>query len=364
MRRSRGAHRLEARRQVIDGLDVSYPRYWFAPKVLRSWYGWFYWQSIRRTARQLIRQRRPDAVVGYWAHPDGQAAERIAREIGAPAAVVIGGSDVLLLTRDPRRRQCVVDVLARADALVTVNRDLKRKILEYGIPDRKVHVWRQGIDGRWFHPGNRQDARNRLGLDPQARMLLWVGRMVPVKGLEILIDACGVLHGRGEEFHLYLVGDGPLRKALAGRVARLRLEAKVTFVGSRRPEHLGDWYRAADATVLSSRSEGLPNVLRESLACGTRFVASDVGGIAEIAGGTSSRLAPPGDARALADALGEALRDTSPTWLVEPNLVSWEQSARELADILRPLVAAGETVPALQMCEQLSPSPREGRGPG
>jgi peptidoglycan/xylan/chitin deacetylase (PgdA/CDA1 family) len=93
---------------------------------------------------------------------------------------------------------------------------------------------------------------------------------------------------------------------------------------------------------LPSWSEGLPNTLRESLACGTPFVASRVGGIAEIAHEPANRLVPPGDPAALADAIEQALAEREVSRPVTPQSVGWEQSAAALVDILRPLVRASQ----------------------
>ena len=80
-------------------IEVHYPRFYYPPKVLRRLYGWFLWQSVRGTVRRLLRSFAPEAVIGYWAHPDGEVAVRIARMIDVPAVVMVGGSDVLMLAR-------------------------------------------------------------------------------------------------------------------------------------------------------------------------------------------------------------------------------------------------------------------------
>src|SRR5207244_13373468 len=59
-----------ARRACLGGVEVHYPRYYYPPKVLRNHYGWFLWQSVRRTVRRVLESGRPDVVLGYWAHPD------------------------------------------------------------------------------------------------------------------------------------------------------------------------------------------------------------------------------------------------------------------------------------------------------
>jgi teichuronic acid biosynthesis glycosyltransferase TuaC len=103
-----GNVRLPADRHAqVDGMSVSYPRYYYTPKILRSMYGWFYEHSIRSTVRELMSGWRPDAVLGYWLHPDGQAAATAARKVGVPAGVIVGGSDVLLITNSRSRRKRV-----------------------------------------------------------------------------------------------------------------------------------------------------------------------------------------------------------------------------------------------------------------
>jgi peptidoglycan/xylan/chitin deacetylase (PgdA/CDA1 family) len=140
-------------------------------------------------------------------------------------------------------------------------------------------------------------------------------------------------------FRLYLIGEGPLRAGDEEQVANLGLGDAVTFVGGVAHSKLVDWYRAADVTTLPSRSEGVPNVLRESLACGTPFVASRVGGIAEIMDERTCLLVPPEDPSALADALERAVerRDTAGT--VEMRQGSWDDSAAALEQVLERLCA-------------------------
>lgn len=297
----------DRRDRVQDGVEVSYPRYYYPPKVLRQRYGWFFWRSVRREVRRLVDARRPQAVLGYWVHPDGEAVIRTARQIGVPAIVMTGGSDVLLLAREPARRRRMQHVLHNADAVVAVSRDLATHLVELGVHSEKVTLMSRGVDCERFSPGDRAMARQRLGLPVNGRMLLWVGRMVPVKGIDVLIESCRLLHGRRADFRLDLVGDGPLRPTIESAIAAAGLGAVVSVVGSVAHDKLADWYRSADLTVLSSHSEGIPNVLRESLACGTPFVASRVGGVPELAGERTGWLVPPGDPAALADALDAAL---------------------------------------------------------
>jgi teichuronic acid biosynthesis glycosyltransferase TuaC len=249
-------------------------------------------------------------------------------------------------TRQRGRRACIRRVLQNADAVVATSQDLTRKVIELGVLAEKVHVVYRGVNRSLFSPGDRIEARRRLDIPLEGKVLIWVGRMVPLKGLDVLLEACVALRQRGVDFHLYLLGDGPLRKSLEAESIGRGLSMAVSILGPVPHERLPDWYRAADLTVLPSRSEGVPNVLRESLACGTPFVASRVGGIPEIADGSSGRLVPPDNSTALAETITQALSEQEPAAHPAACPAAWPESAESLLRVLRPLVRSsgnGET---------------------
>ena len=315
-------------------IKIWHPWYYYPPGLQRAHHGWVLWRSIAALARRVVANFKPDVVLAYWLHPDGEAAVRIAREAGIPVVVMSGGSDVLVVARDPRRRRRMIAVLTAADAVVCVSEHLRRAVTAFGIAAGKIHVVYRGVDPERFHPGNSGTARAHLGLSQDRPLLLWVGRMAPVKGLETLVDACAALKAEGLDFTLALVGDGSGRDRLAARVERLGLDDVVRFAGSVTHDQLGDWYRAASLVVLPSLSEGVPNVLLEAIACGTPFVASDVGGVSEIADGGHDRLVSPASTPELAGAIRESLvRSRVGKRRFEPD--TWAASAERLADVFR-----------------------------
>jgi glycosyltransferase involved in cell wall biosynthesis len=273
-------------------------------------------------------------IYAPWAYPDGWAAVHLGHRAGLPVVLKVVGSDILLLSKYPRRERGTLDALRQADAVIAVSRDLAERLAGYGIDPDKVHVVYDGVDKTLFHPGPRFEARSRIGLPGDEPLLLFVGNLVPVKGLDILIEACGQLADRGTAFTCLLVGEGSLRTQLE-RQARLRgLEERVRFMGSVPNDRLPDWYRAASVVLLSSHSEGVPNVLLEAAACGTPFVASRVGGIPEIAHLGPSRLVPPGDPHLLAEAIGAFIAGkTVPSSKITVSVRSRAESAVELIDV-------------------------------
>jgi glycosyltransferase involved in cell wall biosynthesis len=307
------------------------PTYYYPPKFQRARYHlWMNW-SIRKAVAQATENWRPDAVLAYWAHPDGAAGATIAEQLGVPSAIIVGGSDVLLLPKDPARKPAVVQALRTTTAVVTVCQQLKSAVVDLGIDPEKIHVWTQGVDAKIFHPGEKSAARARLGIVAPETVFLCVARLEHVKGVDLLLDACYHLLNRGDKFRLYIVGGGSEAAKLEKKTWNRGLTRNVYFLGPRGGRELADWYRAADRTVLSSRSEGLPNVLRESLACGTRFIATEVGGVREIAG-PGDFLCPPNDPVALAELMHYCL--TAAPAAPPPPLPDWDQSADAIAQIL------------------------------
>ncbi len=325
------------------GIEVEYPAFVYPPRILAKMRSDFMWYSAR-AALQRASSPRPDFVLSYWGHPDGAAALRAARKLGVPMGLILGGSDVLLLDRMPARSR-FVEVYRSADLLLPVSRDLGRRLVDLGVDPDRIRVVYQGVDRDRFCVGSREEASARLGIDPRQPHFLWVGRMVPVKALDVLLAACSEFRATGVgEFRLSLVGTGPLRRELERRVGQLGLDGQVHFVGSATHETLPDWYRSADALVLPSHSEGIPNVLREALACGCPFIASRVGGIPEL-DDPACRLVAPGSVPELVDAMRSILEQKVVKLSLSrrANTGDWSESASEVARALREIRKTANT---------------------
>lgn len=327
---------------------TEYPCYVYPPGMMRASYGHWMWHSVRRSLLRVASEFRPQAILSQWADPDGTTAVRLGRRLGIPTGVIVGGSDVLLLVRDPRRREVVARTLRSAQAVFAVSQDLREKTIALGVDPARVHVVYRGVDEA-FVPGERAEARRRTGLPETGEVVLWVGKMVPVKGLEVLLSAFAKLVRTRPQATLVLVGDGPRRPAVEQQIRALGLQDRVKLIGLVASEHLPDWYRAADVTALSSHSEGIPNVLRESLACGTPYVATRVGGIAELSDHPALELVAAGDADAMADALAGALQrgERIPAELVQRGWTPYAEKLVELLSVPEPNARSGPSRPPI-----------------
>lgn len=295
--------------QAWNGVEVVYPRYFYTPWVLRGAYGAFLKTSIARAFRAAVADFRPDIIYGTWAYPDGWAAWQLAREARLPVVVKVHGSDLLLLDEYPGRKRRTMAMLQGADAISAVSQDLADRAAALGTVPQKAHAILQGTDTTLFFPGDCRAARAEIGVPAERRRILFVGNLVPGKGVKFLVEACQRLARDGIDFEVDIVGEGPLHATLTRQIGKLGLTERVHLRGRKLQAQLPPWYRAADVVVLPSFSEGIPNVLVEAAACGTPFVATNVGGIPEIA--HLSPLAPvaPGDCAALTAALRLLMAD-------------------------------------------------------
>ena len=355
--RSRQQRLMPTIRRTQQGfVSVRHPQYLYPPAMLRRWHGQCYRWSVRRTFIQSVREFQPDVIYAPWAYPDGWTAVRLGHELGLPVVVKVMGSDLHSLSQFPGRRPGTIETLRLADRIIAVSRQLAGTAVELGADFQKVRVIYNGVDRTLFTPGSQSQARQRLGLDSHPRRLLFVGNLVPVKQVEVLIDACRELIPNAVPFCCHIIGDGPLRERLADRVTRDGLKDVVRFEGQRSHTELPDWYRAADVVVLPSRSEGVPNVLLEAQACGVPIVASRVGGIPEIVSGEPHRLVPAGDSAVLAEAIADVLANAKSPMRHGQYLMSWDDSATALKAVFQDVLnskqsAADNTLHSMSQLE-------------
>jgi D-inositol-3-phosphate glycosyltransferase len=174
-------------------------------------------------------------------------------------------------------------VIATADRIIATTSEERNNLVDlYGSRPEKVRVIPGGVDLDFFYPMDKEKARRELHLDSYGRVLLFVGRIQPIKGLDLLLHALTQLpNGRS----MRLVVSGKADKTdemvrLNSLVSKLGIEKKVEFVGIVEHKKMPLYYNAADICVIPSYHESFGLVAVESLASGTPVVASRVGGLA------------------------------------------------------------------------------------
>ncbi len=319
-------------RERVHGIDVTYMRQLYVPRVGLPVAVPLYLASLLPHRDRL---RSADVVLATWAYPDGCAAVLAARAAGKPCVVKVHGSDVNVVLRTRAARAVAARVLPLADAVIAVSRPLADELVSLGVPRERVHLVMNGVDSALFHPRDRRSARAALGVRADARVVLFVGRLEPQKGIRELLDAFERLRARIPFATLALVGDGVSRDEVRARIARWDPGA-VRLLGALSPGEVATWMGASDVVTLPSWAEGTPNVVLEALASGRPVVATRVGGIPDVLRDERSGIVvPPRDGSALGAALYDALDrrwDEAAVRASGPG--SWQESAEQVAGVL------------------------------
>lgn len=267
-------------------------------------------------ARALARIRRegrraPFTLLhGMWADEAGFLAVAAGRVLGVPSVVSLLGGELVALPGigygtwlSPAGRALVRRALRHADA-VTVGSGTMAEMASPLVPAGRLHRLPLGVDTVLFHPRDGASAAVTL---PGSPALLHVGSLVAVKDQATLLRAFAQVAEELPGARLHLVGDGPLRPALAALAGEVGVSPRVTFHGAVAHERLPAYYRAATLCVLSSRFESQSMVVLEAAACGRATVGTAVGVLPELDG--AARHVPVGDTCALAGAVLDLARD-------------------------------------------------------
>lgn len=284
------------------GIPVRYCRF----PAVRGVTTVFHPRLMARSALEAVDALRAehgdfDLVDAQFFYPDGVAGVHLAGRLRLPVTITARGSDVNAALKERVAGRSIRWAARRASAIISVSAALRDTMIAGGLPAERIAVLRNGVDLETFRPvEDRAATRARLGI--HGTTLLAVGNLVPEKDHALLLDALRQL----PDVQLVVIGSGPLAGSLRARVAALGMEGRVRWYEPVPQPALREYYAAADLTVLSSIREGMPNVLLESLACGTPVVSMAVGGAAEVVvDPVAGRLVP----ERTADSLAAACRD-------------------------------------------------------
>lgn len=339
--------RLQQRRrgQTVLPLNpgVIHPTYWFPPRVLRGQYGRFFNLSIASALRASTRDFDPDVVVGSWAYPDGYAALRYGQRQGIPVLIKVHGSDVHSLD-DAARLHRTREVLEACDGILSVSEDLRNRIGELGVTTDKVRVIYNGVDHERFSILDRQQARRHLGLELEDKLVLYVGNLKPIKGLDLLLRGFAQADPSESRAQLAIVGGGAEAAGLNALAQELGIADRVMFPGPASHSDIPNWLGACDTFALCSANEGVPNVLLEAMAAGRPCIASTVGGIPEVVThGETGLLLDSRTPEAVAASLRLAwARQWDPTSIrAASERFSWSGNAQQTLNFLNALTDSG-----------------------
>ena len=268
--------------------DVIHSHYWLSGQV-----GWL---AKERWGVPLVHTMHTMAKVKNLLLAEGDRPEPTVRVLGEEQVVQVAD-------------RLVANTAAEAGELIDL----------YGAPERRVCVVNPGVNLTTFRPGSKAVARSRLGLPVGSYVLLFVGRIQPLKGPDTLLRAAARMLIEDPELRRRLVvacvggpsGNGRARPShLVELAAELGISDVVRLTPPVPQHELADWYRAADVTVVPSHNESFGLVALESQACGTPVIAAAVGGLrTAVRDGVSGLLVDGHDPHDWAQALRRLLDD-------------------------------------------------------
>jgi glycosyltransferase involved in cell wall biosynthesis len=271
-----------ARQERVGDLCVLHPRYPLVPKISMPVHALLMALGSVQVARRLHAKNAFDCIDAHFVYPDATAAILLGKILRLPVIVSARGTDLTHYPSYRLIRPMLRWTLSQAAGIVAVSDSLKQAIIRLGIRADCVQTIPNGIDAARFFPMERGEAREQLNVPKDDHLLVSVGHLTVVKSQDLLVSAMGLLVPRHPFLRLYLIGEGPTRSRLSEQIHRLRLHEHVFLMGRRPNEELHIWFSAADLSCLASSREGWPNVVSESLGCGTPVVATRVGGVPEI----------------------------------------------------------------------------------
>lgn len=290
---------------LLDGVHVV--RYRYAPKKLQSLVNnggivnnlkTFLWKWLLVPSflicqyfavKKILSTQKVDVIHAHWLIPQGWIAHSFAKKFNIPYVVTSHGGDLFGL-QGHGLTQIKKHVAENATAMTVVSQAMKDYLEQMSIQSKILEVIPMGVElqHRFTPDLNLQRLKNEL---------LFVGRLVPKKGLNFLLDALAILVKERPELRLSIVGFGPEEQALKQQVTQLNLEKNVFFLGARSQDQLPVLYQQATLFVApfvradNGDQEGLPVALMEAIGCGCPAVVGHVQGIEDLLGEDMTAIA-------------------------------------------------------------------------
>jgi glycosyltransferase involved in cell wall biosynthesis len=259
-----------------------------------------------RLAR-VVKKLRPDVVHAHDPHGIAMAALALSFAGGAPAPVLVASRRVDFHLKGNSLSRWKY---RQVDCFIAASEAIRQMLVADGIPTSRTVTVHEGIDVEHVEAAERVNLHETFWLPHHAPIVGNVAALVPHKGQRYLVEAAHLVVQEVPDARFVILGEGELREHLERQVREYRLEKHVLLPGFR-TDVLG-CIKGFDLFAMSSVTEGLGTSLLDAMACGKPIVATDAGGIPEVvAHGVTGTIVPARDARAMANAIVELLRDES-----------------------------------------------------
>lgn len=246
-------------------------------RIVSLWPKWLKYSWFCLNAILIIQKYKPDLIhaQAIWTGLPALCCKLI---FGIRYVLWAQGSDIYY----PRAFKGIISrvIVDKSDAPIALTNDMKCKMQK--LTRRTIFIIPNGIDLNRFNTVSLFESRAKLGIAIESNIIIFVGSLVPIKGVNFLLESMPQILVDFPNSKLILIGDGGEEKNLRSRVIELGISRQVTFVGRVLPEIVVDYLSAANVFVLPSLSEGFPLVILEAMAAGLPIICTDVRGMADI----------------------------------------------------------------------------------
>jgi len=337
-------------KERIKGISIYHPKYLMIPRILfgiiwktgflnlylfiESYFSFF---ASKKLAYDIMKKWNPDIIHIHGAGGEGLLGVKLKNEFHKPLLVTVYGEDITRYSKQIPYKYLAKSTLKNSDVIICQSKFLENEIKQMEISNKKFFIIPMGVNIKNFKFRNKNQARYKLNLPKNKKIILFVGGLIPRKGVEYLIRAVKIILKRDKNILCCIVGGGNLEKHLKKLTSDLKLDEYVRFFGKKINEEVAEYMNACDLFVLPSLNEGLPVVLCEALACGKPIVATRVAGTPELMNDDVGYLVKPKDVKDLAEKIILALNKK---WGREKLLkrsrdFSVDNSAEKLSNIYR-----------------------------
>ncbi|TRM10632.1 glycosyltransferase [Lentibacillus cibarius] len=290
----------------VDVLAIDDPRK--GKLLLAKKYGSFLLQSMLNL---LTQGKHYHTVHAHYIFPTGLVGLLYKKLLGKRLVVTSHGGDIDQMSKKSERVQSwTKKILEEADEIIVVGERLRAEMLAaFSIDAGKISVINMGVNRSVFHEQDKMDARRRLDLPADEKVLLFVGNLIRAKGLDDLVDAYDIVRDRHDDVSLHLIGEAKDASYFANLKQQAKKRAGIHIHDAMPQEQVADWMAAADVFVLPSHIEGFGLVALEAMACRLPVVGTDVGGLSYLLANDAGMLAAPHDSDDLAAKIDDVLAD-------------------------------------------------------
>lgn len=282
---------------------------WLRPESL-GMYARFFFKSLA-----LALTHRFSAIHAFRALPEGLVAWLVARLTFRPVVIYAHGEELTTWGKGGKYKAMRL-ALRHADTVIANSDFTRRELLAMGVRRENIILISPGVDVERYRPGLPcEDLRLSVGMRPEQRLILSVGRLSRRKGFDMVIRSMPELARRGIDARYVLVGIGEDREYLEVLARELGVENRVHLIGHAAPEDLPRWYNACDVFAMPNReingdTEGFGMVFIEAAACGKAVISGQAGGTGDaVLDGVTGLRVDGADPAAVADALSSLLLD-------------------------------------------------------